>query len=301
MRVAYLILAHDQPGHLQRLVRTLHADFASFFIHIDAKVALRPFLPTGDIPNVTFLPERIHVNWGGFSMVKAEIRLLQAAYPGQFDYYALLSGRDFPIKGNARIYDFLARSGTTNYMTFYRFAPTDPKRSNLVRYHLPDLVSARRHTEGLTQAVLSRALGVVNAVLPERRFLQGYKLYAGAQWWCLRHEMIGYILDFLTRPESRPFVRYFKLSACADEHFFQNILLNAPFVSQEKCCELDTVEPVHFKKFLHHIDFSPGREKPAILDARDFATLRQSPALFARKFDAQRSATLLDRIERELL
>jgi hypothetical protein len=49
------------------------------------------------------------------------------------------------------------------------------------------------------------------------------------------------------------------------------------------------------------VDWSRERESPAILDERDWEVLRDSPDLFARKFDSRISAHLLDRIDCELL
>ena len=37
VRIAYLILAHDRPAHLERLVQRLTAPGVAFFVHIDAK------------------------------------------------------------------------------------------------------------------------------------------------------------------------------------------------------------------------------------------------------------------------
>lgn len=47
MRIAYLISAYKDPIHLRRLISALShgvEDSVSFFIHIDAKLDIRPFL-----------------------------------------------------------------------------------------------------------------------------------------------------------------------------------------------------------------------------------------------------------------
>jgi hypothetical protein len=43
MKIAYLILAHNNPGHLSRLTRALTAQNNAVFIHIDKKADIRPF------------------------------------------------------------------------------------------------------------------------------------------------------------------------------------------------------------------------------------------------------------------
>ncbi len=51
------------------------------------------------------------------------------------------------------------------------------------------------------------------------------------------------------------------------------------------------------KAYLHYIDWSVNREDPAILDVRDYQNLKKSDALFARKFDENKSKDLLDMID----
>ncbi|HEU5047887.1 MAG TPA: hypothetical protein VFT64_08605, partial [Rickettsiales bacterium] len=66
--IAYLILAHYQPELLRRLVLRLKSPWARFFIHIDAKSDIAPFLSALEgISRVTLVSQRIPVYWGGWS------------------------------------------------------------------------------------------------------------------------------------------------------------------------------------------------------------------------------------------
>jgi len=105
MRTAFLILAHSQPEHLARLVRMLDTDWATFFVHVDAKIDDRPFRAAVKGGNVVFLQRRHKVNWGGFNMIKATLSLLHTARGSgvPFSRYCLMSGSDFPIKPVSRI------------------------------------------------------------------------------------------------------------------------------------------------------------------------------------------------------
>jgi hypothetical protein len=61
------------------------------------------------------------------------------------------------------------------------------------------------------------------------------------------------------------------------------------------------IYPGHqYKAYLHYIDWNDLREDPAILDITDFEKISQSEALFARKFDEQKSRDLLDQIDARL-
>ena len=82
MKAAILIIAHDQPVHLARLVESLSCDWTRIFIHIDRKADAAEFKKC--IPehkNIIILDDqyRIRVNWGGFSIVEALLNLLDVS------------------------------------------------------------------------------------------------------------------------------------------------------------------------------------------------------------------------------
>ena len=62
------------------------------------------------------------VNWGGFSLIKCELRLLKAAVMSDTEYsrYHLISGLDLPIKSQDYIHAFF-KNNCNEYIRF------DPK------------------------------------------------------------------------------------------------------------------------------------------------------------------------------
>ena len=109
MRIAYLILTHTDPQQLKRLVASLYvADSTFFFIHVDAKQDIIPFQAAlQDCHDYQFIPKRIAINWGGYSLCMAEKELLKASI--QFtpicDRFILLSGLDYPLWSNKKMLD----------------------------------------------------------------------------------------------------------------------------------------------------------------------------------------------------
>ena len=97
MNIAYLILAHNQPLQLLRLIDRLGQPNAWFYIHIDTKSADKEAIKTqfSGRKNVTIISNH-DVNWMGFNMVRATIELLKLTYTSGagFKYYVLLSGQD---------------------------------------------------------------------------------------------------------------------------------------------------------------------------------------------------------------
>ena len=111
MTVAYLVAAHDNPAHLQRLIGALSSPSSKCFVHIDRKSDIEKFhgLRAHDV-HIT--ADRRSVYWADFSPIEATLVLLRAAMadPRRFDRFVLLSGADYPLRSAAAIERFFARN-----------------------------------------------------------------------------------------------------------------------------------------------------------------------------------------------
>ena len=116
-----------------------------------------------------------------------------------------------------------------------------------------------------------------------------FRPFGGGSYWCLRKEHIQYIYDFVETDSNQEFINFFKHVHIPDEIFFQTILLNSPYKHQI------------INSHLRCIDWTRGREMPAILNINDFQNIVDSHSLFARKFDATKDAKILDTIDRHIL
>lgn len=105
---AYLIIAHNNALQLKLLLELLDHPRTDIYIHIDEKSMNDFSFVAKDInySNVYFIP-RIPVFWGGYSIVKTEILLLEYAMKnGEYAYYHLLSGADLPLLRQDKILSF---------------------------------------------------------------------------------------------------------------------------------------------------------------------------------------------------
>jgi hypothetical protein len=103
----YIILAHDNPAQLYRLINRLDQPEAFFYIHIDKRVDIKPFLI--DKENVYFLDKRVAYPWGDIGGVHATLLAMQQIVKHHRNGYCiLLSGQDYPIKSNRVIKEFYA-------------------------------------------------------------------------------------------------------------------------------------------------------------------------------------------------
>lgn len=98
MKHAFLIIAHNNFGILQRLISMLDSDNNYFFVHIDKKQKVLPDIYT-QRSKVYMCNNRIDVRWGNVSQIQCELNLLDFAFQhdSSFNYYHIVSGTTLPL------------------------------------------------------------------------------------------------------------------------------------------------------------------------------------------------------------
>lgn len=287
MDIAYIISAYKYPELLIRLISRLATDRTSFFVHVDKKTDYQVFnrmiYGLGHLPKVRFL-RRHECVWGGFGHVAATLEgIAEMLRTGtSFDYAILLTGQDYPIKPNRYISAFLEERKGMLFLDFFPL-PADVWRNQ-------GIVGGMVRVEAWHWRIFQRHVWFPqNQDFPiKRRFPLGFKPYGGSSYWCLPRESIEYIYDSTTR--NRGLVNFFRCVDVPDEIFFQTILLNSPLA--EMVVNDD----------LRYIDWKdPDAGSPAVLCKSDLGNLLSSPKLFARKFDTQVDAEVLDLIDQQML
>jgi hypothetical protein len=302
---AFLIMAHHQPRHLARLVHALDCSWARSFVHIDRKVDVRPFhIALSRSSTVQLLDQRLRtkVHWGGFSQVQAALNLLHGATDSgvNFTRYVLLTGSDYPIKP---LVEFPGRlAGDVEFIAVDRLVPTGGRSDefparNLNRFHFPD-----RPWLNPVTAPSMRLLSIADrwlAAIP-RRMYSRFPLYHGSAYWALTGSCVRYILRFLQ--DNPDYSRYFRSTLSPDEVFFQSVVKHSPFAARISHDRTVTQSPPGRNRGIHYIDWSESTAtSPRTLQLEDFPALLDSNALLARKFSEERSAPLLDRLDRTVL
>ena len=299
MKIAYLVLAHNNPRHLQRLVRALSSGSAGFFIHVDRKSSMGQFSGTSG-ENVHFTRKRIPVHWGEFSQVDAILVLLRAAlaHPRGFDYFVLLSATDYPIQPVAYIERFFERHRGEEFINMVRM-PCEAAGKPISR-----LTTYQPFPGGSLVARGMRKLLASTGTGPRQRayepHLRNLVPHGGSTWWALSREACEHIRSFVDN-EPRV-VKFFRHTLFPDESFFQTILGNSPYKAR-------------VRRNLTYTDWDAGGGSPAFMTQAhlDFLTAGASvaldgvygegEALFARKFSDEAEALVvrLDRVisERE--
>lgn len=273
IKLAYLILAQRCPTHLIRLVDRLEDGQSWFFIHWDLKAAKGTreelWAKLSRRKNLRFVNPQVCVS-RDFSWVEGTLAGIRAVLESQvaFDYVALLSGEDYPIRSKARI-----------------LAHLEAKNGQELLPHFSLVAKNRWDDQGIDSFSRLRhphlRLGRLNLRLRiTRRFPEGMEPFGGSKWWCLTLDCIRYIEEYVRlNPE---YSRYFRRVYSPEEIFFHTLILNSKFRNRV-------------------MNEGWDHESRGPLGLEDFDTLARSSALFARRFDDSKSLAILDRIDRELL
>lgn len=297
MRIAYLISAHCDPVHLERMVRALNEQ-ADFFIHIDAKADFSAFAHLAKIPEVHFLKERVHTLWGDITQVYYQRALLRACLDSGivFDRICTLSGLDYPLVGNRQLHDFFAAHPDREFiqgidMSVQRQAVTQNYRIFRPQFFcscFSDRFNGRIR-------ILLRKLIYGLGVRKKLTFKIGGRtcpLFKGSDWWGITPQLGRYLLQQLeTYPE---ILRYFSTSFAPSELLWQSLVFNSPFAEKamlfpDPYVSLASLTP------LHYIYYEPVIK---VLTEEDLPTLMASGKLFCRKTCTGISDTLMDLLDR---
>lgn len=281
VRIAYLILAHREPRQLARLIQRLRGPGVHIVLHIDKNSSGTEwdwFLNRLHGPDITRAAS-VECRWGDFSLIDATLNCLNALSNErvEFDFAILLSGQDYPIQPQPVISEFLSRRKGRCLMFIYPFP-------------FPYWVHGGYHRLPTWRIALgSRPRRILPPQLfgfRHKKMPLGYHPFGGSQWWCLPREAVLYIQEFIAAHP--PLVDYFRQAVIPDEMFFHTILGNSHF----------PIEPG--PNNITYMKWSGG-PSPAVLTSGDFADIKASEHLFARKFDIGVDASVLDRIDSDVL
>ena len=300
MNIAYLILTHSMPDHLGRLIHALSQENTNFFIHVDQKSSIEPFL-AHQAPNVFFLKQRMSVYWGQWQIVGAIINLIRKALAhNRYDYLILLSGRCYPIRNNKYIQRVLTKSQGDEFIC----AGEIPSKKLLSRLERFNIRSDQSRLEFCRRIAVEFFFRPKSGQLFSRKwgFARDWERvfgsivpYWGSAWWALTGDACRYIDDFVRREQA--IVRFFENAQVADEMFFQTILANSEFAPK-------------MRRNLLYADWSREESHPAEISDQHISMFGQQwtndgifgkELCFARKFpdDGGKMVQLVDDLVRQ--
>ncbi|UJH92514.1 beta-1,6-N-acetylglucosaminyltransferase [Antarcticibacterium sp. 1MA-6-2] len=313
MDIHYIILAHQYPLQLRRLINIIRTPETYFYIHIDRRVKIEPFYQQlKNCENVVFIKDenREKGTWGDIGIVKATLNAMETIVKNHTEGFCyLLSGQDYPLQPTSSISDYLTKNPNTNFIDLspvpklwnrqgldriykYKINKTTKRGHFLLLPSIYDKDFYQRSTLGkLNYLRKSKRLRESTVIFRKRQFPQDLKPFGGSVYWAFPVNTLKKILNYVK--DNPEYLKYHKYTLCADEIFFHSIIMHL--------------------KLLYNLEISPSLTYvnwerssgplPVTFDVADFEELKVASHnfLFARKFDLTKDDAIFERCDKELL
>lgn len=265
MHHAWLIIAHNEFGILQRLVTALDAPQCDFFLHIDRKVSDLPDLQVKH-GRMHVLDERVDVRWGSVSQIECELTLLEAARKeGPFDFYHIISGTTLPLMPWEAIDAFF--SGNQGRCILTPVHKDQPYQETL-KIHRRNFFLRNYATKGLKGRFSQYAwrAGIAVQRLLGMEINREKDFFKASNWLSITQKAVEFLL---ARKEE--ILKTYRYSFCGDEYFIPSELMASPLRDAIMNCD-------------HYLKCDIPRSTSGVFHLEDLPELERTGYLFARKF-----------------
>lgn len=305
---AILIMAHKNTNQIVRLVRFFPEGRCVCFIHIDAKSSidkdeLKARLEEENA-NAIILDESISGVLACWSLVEVSILLLKQALQYErenkirFDYFRLLSGQDYPIKSFAE-YDAFLKEKPDEYVGV-QFADEEQEvRDKFLRWRNPrPREYAALHPEHklwniisiggshLYEVVKTKLIGTPEAYLLKH----DVKPVGGPSWWTISHKLVDEILEEYEK--NGVITQVISQTATPEESYIQTIYVNSALYKGDRPGNLT------IGNYGRREQEVTGHTYP--FRKEDYDELMTCGDFFARKFDTEVDAEILDLLDKRI-
>lgn len=286
MKHAYLIMAHNDPLQLQKLVSAVDDERNSIFIHIDKKSDIGQFKDIkATKADLTVIDERIDTRWGDPSQIDTEYALFRAAFrdPDILRFH-LLSGADFPLKSQDEMHSFFQNYPDSEFIDFEGSEEGDDnklrkeiyKKCHLYHFFLPS-IKDRNRIKAKALNFIRRVFMLMQMIVKTNRQFSLGTLYKGSQWGSFTRSFVAKLLE-----KEDIVKKEFQKTHCCDEIYKQTIAKAEGF----------KVSPLGNVRL---IDFARGsKQSPYTFKESDSQELLSSSMIFARKFSSKESGNVCE-------
>lgn len=271
---AYLIMAHNEPYILEKLILLLDDKRNDIYIHIDKKnksINLDHLKTIVKYSNI-YYTKRLDIRWGSYKQIKCEYLLLEEATKLQYQYYHFISGVDLPIKSQDDIHSFFDKNAGKEFIHYFKHQYIHDHRLERIKYyHLftNNLRSSNKYLKILYQKLHSITLKIQKVFKVNR--IKNKQFMYGANWFSITDSCARYVL---TKKED--VLSNYKYTFCADEFFLQTIIKHSKFYDNlYKKIDDD------YHQIMRLIDWNRG--SPYTFNKNDFNDIMKSDMLFVRK------------------
>ena len=205
---ALLIQAHQDISYFIKLAKS--QPNVNFYVHMDAKSDYFPDAETAQLANVVLLTDRVSVRWGGFSQIKATLKLFETAFANEDNaYFHLLSGEDVVLQPFEVIEKQWQQRFDCQAMMSCKIAPQYAYRFIMDSPHADS--DWQRQLMGKIITKLQQGVAKIKTYHSP--------IYFGSQWFSVTRADWEKIVPFIDE-----YSDFFRHKLVPDEHFFQTLI-----------------------------------------------------------------------------
>ncbi len=271
MNLGFIILAHNQPDSIQRLVSILATDEHQIVIHFDKSASSADQDAVAKIaaahPGQVRIISKEHCVWGEWSLVEAVLHALREfdSMPHAPDYIHLMSGADFPIRPIADFKEFLKRNPDFDFIECCDISQRAWVKGGLgrerFRFYYPVNFRTSRKT-------FDRLIRWQRKLKIRRKMPRDLYPHMGSQWWTMRWSTCKKVIDYTRDHPEVP--KFFRSTWIPDESYFQTLV--ARLIPKKQIADLQLM--------FHHLTPS-GR--PYVFYNDHLHVVKRLPHFFVRK------------------
>lgn len=227
--ISYLILCHDSPDRIVRLVTRILSDdeTGQVVIHYDKNSSRTKF---NDLKNKLNKFSRCHVlinrvrcGWGKWGLVEATLRGVGYSYENICsDYYYLLSEYCYPAQPLVKLKSFLSESQPYSFIERcdHNWVKAGISKD---RYRYRFYFNKRKHPR-----LHKFFYRVQKNIGLQKKVPNCFNIKYGSQWWCIHKSSV---MNILEQPTS--IKNFFRYSWIPDEMFFASCFSdNNPYINK---------------------------------------------------------------------
>lgn len=281
MKIAVIVQCHRLTEALEYSISKFKDRLDVFvLIHVDGKSDLNDFRHL-ECSNVVFMSSRVIVNWGSFGQIKSTLKSFEwLRYNNiEFDYVSVISGDDVLLHSVEDFLGFLHKNRGVEFIGVQKSGNDFYDPSERVFYRYPKFFFNKNINVKRRIFLLIFRFFRIFGFYRNKYFNSLPRCYKGSSWFTITFDAMMYVLIFLEK--NKNYELAYIDSFCADEVFFQTILVNSSYrgsINRINCLDIDDNEAS-----LRYIDWKSGPDYPRSLDADDIKNAKEGALFFARK------------------
>lgn len=291
---AYLIMTHNSIESLKHLLQVIDDERNDIFLHIDKKMQ---FLNKAEIASWVkhsniYFAKRGDIKWGHISLTMCEVELVElATKTGNYHYYHIISGVDFPIKSQDYIHSQLENENSL-FISYHKDGEHGDNYMYKVQYYFPLMrfVGRGYHDGPGKKKAFLRWLTIQEWKNIDRQRSRGVDrtkkypgitFYKGDNWFSIPDDFARYLVA-----NKRQIKKMFAMTNGPDEFVMQTMALNSQFKERVK------------NESLRTIDWNRGN--PYEYKLEDYNELIEKKEFFARKISYVNEPLLVNKLSQKL-